>query len=147
MEKDMKPKVIALTLILVLISSLCLSPTLLSESVAVQNETVTPAFQYAIANVPGKTVTAMIVDYKPGAKSLPHRHGSAFVVAYVLSGSIRSKVNNGEDKIYHAGESWTEAPGDHHVMGENASETEPAKLLATFIADSKEKNLVTFDKK
>jgi quercetin dioxygenase-like cupin family protein len=78
---------------------------------------------------------------------VPHRHGSAFVIAYVLSGSIRSKVNNGEEKIYHAGESWTEMPGDHHVIGENASETEPAKLLATFIADDKEKNLVVFDKK
>jgi quercetin dioxygenase-like cupin family protein len=87
----------------------------------------------------------MVVDYKPGGKSLPHRHGSAFVVAYVLSGSIRSRVNNGEYKIFRAGESWAEAPGDHHIMSENASETEHAKLFATFIADNKDKNLVTFD--
>ena len=42
------------------------------------------AFQTAIANVKGKTMTGIIVDFKPGAVVPPHRHGDAFVVAYVL---------------------------------------------------------------
>lgn len=112
----------------------------------VQHETITPAFNEAIANVPGKSITALVVDYAPGAKSTPHRHGSAFVVGYVLSGAIRSQVNSGESRVYHAGEHWTEKPGVHHTVSENASNTEPARLLAIFIADTTDKNLVTFDK-
>lgn len=110
-------------------------------------EGITQAFQHAIANVPGKTLTAVIVDYAPGAKSAPHRHGPAFVVAYVLSGAIRSKVNNDKEHVFHAGESWTELPGDHHVISANASDTEPAKLLAIFIADTSDHDLVIWDKK
>ncbi|MFL9960881.1 cupin domain-containing protein [Paraburkholderia sediminicola] len=110
-------------------------------------ETVTPAFAEAIANVPGKTMTALVVDYAPGGKSPSHRHGQAFVVGYVLSGAIRSRVNDGEERVYHSGEHWTEKPGVHHTVSENASATEPAKLLAIFVADTKDRNLVTFDKK
>lgn len=109
-------------------------------------ETITPAFVEAIANVPGKTMTALVVDYAPGGKSPAHRHGQAFVVGYVLSGAIRSQVNGGESRVYHAGESWTEKPGAHHTVSENASATEPARLLAIFVADTNDKNLVTFDK-
>jgi quercetin dioxygenase-like cupin family protein len=109
-------------------------------------ETITPAFAEAIANAPGKTMTALVVDYAPGGRSRPHRHGQAFVVGYVLSGAIRSGVNDGEERVYHAGEHWTEKPGAHHTVSENASATEPAKLLAIFVADTKDKHLVTFDK-
>ncbi|RKR45638.1 cupin domain-containing protein [Paraburkholderia sp. BL17N1] len=111
------------------------------------HETITPAFTEAIANVPGRTMTALVVDYAPGGKSTPHRHGQAFVVGYVLSGAIRSRVNDGEERVYHVGEHWTEKPGVHHTVSENASDTEPARLLAIFVADTKDKKLVTFDKK
>lgn len=110
-------------------------------------EAISPAFQTAIANVPGKTMTAIIVDYKPGGVSPSHRHGQAFVVGYVLQGEIRSKVDDGETRVYHAGESWTETPGAHHMVSENASKTKPAKLLAIFVADDNDKDLVTWDKK
>ncbi|HEX7910176.1 MAG TPA: cupin domain-containing protein [Paraburkholderia sp.] len=122
-------------------------PAFAADATATPRETITPAFAEAIANVPGKTMTALVVDYAPGGKSLPHRHGQAFVVAYVLSGAIRSQVNQGEVRVYHAGESWTEKPGAHHMVSENASDTEPAKLLAIFVADTNDKQLVTFDKK
>ena len=105
------------------------------------------AFQTAIANVKGKTMTGIIVDFKPGAVVPPHRHGDAFVVAYVLSGSVRSKVDEGDVKVFREGESWTESPGAHHVLAENASKTEPAKVFVIFIADDKEKEFHFFDKK
>lgn len=114
---------------------------------AVPHETITPAFAEPIANVPGKTMTALVVDYAPGGKSAPHRHGQAFVVGYVLSGAIRSRVDHGAERVYHAGESWTEKPGAHHMVSENASSTEPARLLAIFVADTNDRHLVTFDKK
>ncbi|EIL94527.1 cupin domain-containing protein [Rhodanobacter spathiphylli] len=111
----------------------------------VEHETVTPAFAHAIPNIPGKVITAAVVNYKPGGKSISHRHGSAFVVAYVLSGSIRSQLEGGEAKVYHPGESWTEAPGAHHLVSDNASATQPASLLAIFITDSGNTKLVTYD--
>jgi quercetin dioxygenase-like cupin family protein len=109
-------------------------------------QTISPAFQYPIANVAGKTMSALVVKYAPGGKTPGHRHGSAFVVGYVLSGAIRSRVDNGPARDFHAGESWTEKPGAHHMISENASATEPAALLAIFVANSKDTNLVTVDK-
>jgi quercetin dioxygenase-like cupin family protein len=105
------------------------------------------AFQTAIANVKGKTMTGIIVDFKPGVVVPPHRHGNAFVVAYVLLGSVRSKVDEGEVKIFHEGKSWTEAPGAHHAVAENASKTEPAKVFVIFVADDEQKEFHIFDKK
>jgi quercetin dioxygenase-like cupin family protein len=105
------------------------------------------AFQTAIANVKGKTMTGIIVDFKPGAVVPPHRHGNALVVAYVQLGSVRSKVDEGEVKIFHEGESWTEAPGAHHALAENASKTEPAKVFVIFVVDDEQKEFHIFDKK
>jgi len=87
---------------------------------------------------------AVVVAYPPGGKTPPHVHArSAFITGYVLSGAIRSKVDNGPDHVFKAGESWTEQPGAHHGMSENASATEPASLLAIFVVDSDEKALTT----
>ena len=110
------------------------------------HEKVTPAFRHALPNAPGKVISSVVVEYQPGQKSLPHRHGQAFVIAYVLEGAIKSGVNGGPVKVYKAGESWTEQPGDHHTASANASDTVPAKLLAIFVADKSQKELVTFDK-
>lgn len=107
-------------------------------------ETVTPNFQHAIANIPGKSLTAVVVDYAPGAASPAHRHASsAFIYAYVVSGEIESQVDDGPKRIYHAGESFFEAPGATHRVSRNASDTQPAKLLAVFVADSSDKVLTT----
>jgi quercetin dioxygenase-like cupin family protein len=59
---------------------------------------------------------------------------------------IRSKVNNGPEKVYRAGENFAELPGDHHAVSANASDTEPARLLAVFVVDTSETNLVIKDK-
>ena len=109
-------------------------------------ETSTPAFVHDLANVPRKTLTAIIVAYPPGGKTPSHCHGHAFVIGYVLEGSIRSKTSDGQVRVFHAGESWTEDPKAHHVVSESASDTKPAKLLAIFIADTEEKNLFMRDK-
>ncbi len=107
-------------------------------------ETVTPNFQHALPNVPGKSLTAVVVDYAPGAASPAHKHaGSAFIYAYVVSGDIESQVDDGPKRIYHAGESFFEKPGAVHRISRNASETKPAKLLAVFVADSDDKALTT----
>ena len=75
---------------------------------------------------------------------MPHTHAkSAFIYAYVISGAIESKVNGGETRIYRAGESWSEPPGAIHSISQNASKTEPAKLLAVFVLDTNDNPLTT----
>jgi quercetin dioxygenase-like cupin family protein len=107
-------------------------------------ETVTPRFEQAIPNVPGKSMIAVVVDYAPGGASPSHVHAkSAFIFGYVLSGDIESQVNDGPKRVYHAGESFYETPGARHPISRNASKTEPAKLLAVFVVDSNDKPLTT----
>ena len=92
-------------------------------------------------------MVAVMVSYPPGGKSLAHRHAaSAFIYAYVLSGAIRSQVDNDPAKVFHAGEGFYEMPGSHHRISENASEKEPASLLAVFVVDSKDAPLTTPEK-
>jgi len=89
-------------------------------------------------------LVAVEVDYAPGAASAPHSHAkSAFIYAYVISGAIESKVNDGETRIYRAGESWSEPPNASHSISRNASRTQPAKLLAVFVVDTNDKALTT----
>jgi quercetin dioxygenase-like cupin family protein len=109
-----------------------------------EGQTVTKNFEAAIANIPGKSLIAVEVDYAPDAASAPHTHAkSAFIYAYVISGAIESKVNDGETRIYRVGESWSEPPGAIHSISRNASKTEPAKLLAVFILDTNDNPLTT----
>ena len=88
-----------------------------------------------LPNVPGKRITVTVVSYAPGQKSGQHHHPGS-VVAYVLSGAIRSENSaTGPVKVYKAGESFFEPPGSHHLISENASAKEPASLLAVHVAD------------
>lgn len=107
-------------------------------------ETVTPNFNQAIPNVPGKSLVAVVVDYAPGAASPAHVHAkSAFIYGYVVSGAIESQVNDGPKRVYRAGESFSETPGSRHPVSRNASTTKPAKLLAVFVVDTDDKELTT----
>jgi quercetin dioxygenase-like cupin family protein len=108
------------------------------------SETVTPYFERAIPNIPGKSMVSLIVEYAPGGASPSHTHAkSAFIFAYVLSGEIESKVNDAHVRVYRVGESWYEDPGATHSISRNASKTKPAKLLAVFVVDTDDKQLVT----
>ena len=100
------------------------------------DETVRPVFERAIPNIPGKKLIAVEVTYPPGGKSASHFHSkSAFIYAHVLSGVIRSQVEDEPAKVYQVGEGFYENPGSHHRTSENASASAPASLLAVFITD------------
>jgi len=89
-----------------------------------------------LPNVPGKSLTAVTVTFSPGGKSsTPHHHaGSVFV--YVLSGAVRSQISTGGPaRVYKSGESFFEPAGSAHLVSENVSATEPASVLAVFVAD------------
>ena len=111
-------------------------------------EQVKPAFEHIIPNAQGKSMVAVIVSYPPGGKSPAHHHAqSAFIYAYVLSGAIRSQVGDEPAKVYRVGEGFYEVPGSHHRISENASDKEPASLLAVFVVDTNDNPLTTPDQK
>jgi quercetin dioxygenase-like cupin family protein len=107
-----------------------------SAAAAPPRETVKPILQQELPNAPGKTFSSVLVELAPGARSVPHRHGQAFVFAYVLRGEIKNQVDDGPLKTFKAGESWHELPGAHHAAMENASATEPAALLAILVSNT-----------
>ena len=117
-----------------------------SPGLAQTPEQVKLAFEHEIPNIQGKRMVAVVVTYSPGAKSPAHHHApSAFIYAHVLSGAIRSQVGDEPAKVYQVGEGFYEVPGSHHRMSENASNTDPASLLAVFVVDSKDSPLTTPD--
>jgi quercetin dioxygenase-like cupin family protein len=105
---------------------------------------VTLVYEHELPNVPGKSVKGVLVEYGPGGFDEAHTHpSSAFIYATVLEGAILSQVNDGPIKTYRTGESFSEYPGDRHGVSANASKTEPARLLAVFVVDTTEKELLT----
>lgn len=110
------------------------------------NAKITLVFDHVIPNVPGKSLRGVLVEYGPGGHNPSHTHPkSAFISATVIAGSIKSQINDGAVEVYDTGDNWIEVPGDHHRVSANASETEPAKLLAVFVVDTDETELTTFD--
>ena len=89
---------------------------------------------HALPNVAGKRVTIVRVFYGPGGFTPAHRHAGT-VTAYVTKGEIRSQLGGGPVETFGVGQSFFEPPGSTHVVSANASNTEPAELIAVFVAD------------
>ena len=95
-----------------------------------------PVFKHDLPNVTMDDweVTVSYVDYAPGRVGTPHRH-PGFVLAYVLEGAVVAKISGqGPEKTYTVGQMFYEQPGATHEVSKNASETQPAKLLALIFA-------------
>jgi len=97
--------------------------------------TVTALLKQVLADIPGREVTVITLDIPPGAGSAPHRHPGHHVFGYVLEGSYKLKLDQGDEKILTKGQTFYEAPGQLHVSA-NGSATEPAKVLAVIVAES-----------
>jgi quercetin dioxygenase-like cupin family protein len=118
-----------------------------ATGLAQSSEEVKVVFEHAISNVEGKRLVAVVVTYPPGGKSTAHHHaGSAFIYAHVLSGTIRSQIDDDAARLYRAGEGFYESPGAHHRISENASDADPASLLAIFVVDSTDTPLTVPEK-
>jgi quercetin dioxygenase-like cupin family protein len=116
--------------------------SVLADAPKEKNATVALVYQHELPNAPGKSINGVLVEYGPGGYSPAHTHAkSAFIYATVLEGAIRSQVNDGPVTTYKAGQSFSELPGDRHSVSANASETQPAKLLAVFVVDTNETEL------
>ena len=111
--------------------------SVLADAPKEKSAKVTLVYQHELPNVPGKSIKGVLVEYGPGGCSPAHTHPkSAFIYATVLEGAIRSQVNDGPVTTYKAGQSFSELPGDRHGVSANASEMQPAKLLAVFVVDT-----------
>jgi quercetin dioxygenase-like cupin family protein len=87
----------------------------------------------ALPGEPSPDLTLVEVRYAPGAGSQPHLHANG-VMAYVVAGTIISKVGDGPEQTFHAGDAWWEPPGAIHRVSRNASAAAPATLLAIYVA-------------
>jgi quercetin dioxygenase-like cupin family protein len=97
-------------------------------------DTVEPIASHALPNVPGKRVTIVRVSYGPGGFTRAHRHAGS-VTAHITKGEIRSQLAGGPVETFKVGQSFFEPPGAIHLVSANASNTEPAELIAVFVAD------------
>jgi quercetin dioxygenase-like cupin family protein len=109
---------------------------------------VMQVYQHPLPGVPGKSLKGVTVEYGPGGFSPSHTHAkSAIIYATVIEGAVRIQVNDKPEVTYQVGQNWTEMPGDHHRVSANASQTQPAKLLAVFVVDDADAELTIPDKK
>jgi quercetin dioxygenase-like cupin family protein len=92
-----------------------------------------PVIKQRLPGEPAREITLVEVTYPPGTGSPPHVHANG-VIALVVSGTIASKVGDGPEQTFHAGDAWWEPPGAIHRVSRNASSTQPATLLAIYIA-------------
>jgi quercetin dioxygenase-like cupin family protein len=131
-----------------LLAAIVSGPVFAAEAPGSRNARVTLVYEHALPDVPGKSMKGVLVEYGPGGYSPAHTHPkSALIYATVLEGAVKMQINQGPVRTYKAGENFTEMPGDHHGVSANASETEPARMLAVFVVDSGETQLVTPDPK
>jgi len=86
----------------------------------------------------GLKITLVEVTYAPGRASPAHSHPCP-VVAYVVSGAIRSQVQGEPEAVYRVGESFFQPANGVHVISANASRTAPATFLAYFLCDRETK--------
>lgn len=96
---------------------------------------VKPVSCESLPHVPGKSIMTAIVEFPPAAYTPAHRHPGS-VTAFVLKGSVRSQLAGGPAIVYGPGQTWFEPPGALHLFAENAAPTEPAEILAVFVADT-----------
>jgi quercetin dioxygenase-like cupin family protein len=91
-----------------------------------------PLMTKDLPDVPGKEGVIETVVLSPGEVVPAHRH-NAHVFAYVLNGSVITRLNGGKPRTVHVGEVFYESPTDVHIASRNASTTQPATLLVFFV--------------
>ncbi len=95
---------------------------------------VTPLMTKDLAGVEGKETLMLAVEYPPGADEPVHRHNAqAFV--YVLEGSLVMQVKGQRPDTLKAGDTYYEGNEDVHLVGRNASQTDPARFVVVLVKE------------
>ena len=85
-----------------------------------------------LPELPGKEALMLEVSYPPGAQDMAHRH-DAHALVYVLEGTIQMQLKGGPLVTLKAGETFYEGPDDVHLIGRNASNSEPARFVVVLL--------------
>jgi quercetin dioxygenase-like cupin family protein len=118
-------------------TALVIAMGLILAAVAWAGDAVSILMKQPLADVAGKEVTVLTVDYAPGAVSDSHVHPGS-VVAYVLEGAVVSQLQGNDPVTYTQGQSWYESPKTPHLVSKNASQTKSAKLLVFLLSQEGE---------
>ena len=127
------------------ISSIVVLLCLMAGTLMAQEPKVTPLMTKDLADIPGREVLMMIVEYPPGGADPIHRH-NAHGFIYVLEGSVVMQVKGGKPVTLTPGQTFYEGRDDVHVVGRNASSTKPAKFLVFLVKDKGAPPLVSVAK-
>jgi quercetin dioxygenase-like cupin family protein len=103
-------------------------------ALAAPDAIVTPLLTKPLPELKGKEGVMILVEYPPGASDPIHRH-DAHVFVYVLEGSIVMQVRGAPEVTLSPGQTFYEGPHDVHIVGRNASNTQPAKFIVFFVKD------------
>jgi len=107
---------------------------LLSCTLFAQDAKVTQLMSKDLTDLRGKEGLMITVEYPPGSSDPIHRH-NAHAFIYVLEGSIVMQLRGGKETILKPGQTFYEGPDDVHIVGRNASQTNPAKFVVFFVKD------------
>ena len=110
----------------------CLAAFLMLTAIPAEAADVKELFAKDLADYPGKEARMLEVTYPPGAHDMVHRH-NAHAFVYVLEGQIVMQVKGQPAVTLKAGQTFYEGPTDVHVVGRNASNTEPARFVVVLL--------------
>ena len=85
-----------------------------------------------VPELPGREHVMLEVSYPPGEQDRAHRH-DAHALIYVLEGTIQMQLQGKPLVTVKAGETFYEGPDDVHLIGRNASSTEPARFVVVLL--------------
>jgi quercetin dioxygenase-like cupin family protein len=106
--------------------------SLAGGTLVAQDATIKSLLSKELADVPGKELTMITVEYPPGGFDPVHTH-DAHAVVYVLEGSIVMQVKGGAAVTLMPGQTFYEGPNDVHIVGRNASNSAPAKFIVFLV--------------
>ena len=109
-----------------------LTALLMLTAVPAEAADVKELFAIDLADYPGKEGRMIEVSYPPGARDVVHRH-DAHAFVYVLEGQIVMQLKDQPAVTLKAGQTFYEGPTDVHVVGRNASNTEPARSVVVLL--------------
>ena len=108
--------------------------SLIAGTLMAQEVKVTSLMSKDLPENPGKEGLMITVEYPPGGSDPIHRH-NAHAFLYVLEGSVVMQVKGGKEVTLTPGQTFYEGPNDVHIVGRNASKTQPAKFLVFLVKD------------
>ena len=111
-----------------------LAVLLMLAAVPAEAADVKELFAIDLADYAGKEGRVIEVSYPPGAQDVVHRH-DAHAFVYVLEGQIIMQLKGQPAVTLKAGQTFYEGPTDVHLVGRNASDTEPARFVVVLLKE------------